>query len=172
MRGSDAKVPFNILQQKKTFLLLVTMFSGVAKLRPLQWTSVVKGLTTWKYTTYPFERIHIDFCKIADKTLFVIFDTYSKWIEAITMMRTEARIVCEELRKIFKNFGLPKFIVSDDGPQFSSEYFIKFCESNGITVLKSPSYHPQSNGSAERAVQTVKQALKKSLIDLKTKHIP
>ena len=48
---------------------------------------------------------------------------------------------------------------------------MKFCESNGIIVLKYPCYHPKSNGSGERAVQTIKQCLKKSIIDLKTQHI-
>lgn len=51
-----------------------------------------------------------------------------------------------------------------------SREYISFCENSGIECLKSPAYHPQSNGSAERAVQTVKTGLKKYLIDPKYLH--
>lgn len=70
---------------------------------------------------------------------------------------------------IFAIFGLPKQVVSDNGPPFGSKNFLDFCKSNGIECLKSPPYHPQSNGSAERGVQTIKSALKKFLLDPKTK---
>lgn len=120
--------------------------------------------TKWRETTYPFERIHVDFCKIGSITILVLF---SKWIDCKIMKKTDAKTVCEELRQIFVIFGLPTTLVSDNGPPFSSDFLIKF--SNGIEVLKSPPYHPQSNGSAERAVQTVKVTLKKLMIDNRTK---
>lgn len=128
-------------------------------------------LTTWKPTTYPFERIHVDFCKIENITILVLVDSFTKWIDCVIMRKTDAKTVCDELRKIFVIFGLPTSIVSDNGPPFSSEYFIGFCRMNGMEVLKSPAYHPQSNGSAERAVQTVKQCLRKFMIDRKMKDL-
>ena len=36
-----------------------------------------------------------------------------------------------------------------------------FMKNNGIHHIKSPSYHPSSNGLAERAVQTLKESLRK-----------
>ncbi|KAI8117697.1 hypothetical protein CVS40_10440 [Lucilia cuprina] len=129
-------------------------------------------LTTWKMPEKPFERIHIDFCKIENITILVIVDTFFKWIEAKIMKSTTSKSVNENLRSFFSIFGLPTELVSDNGPPFSSKEFTEFCINSGIKVLKSPPYHPQSNGSAERAVQTVKSSLKKYLLDPKVKHKP
>lgn len=46
--------------------------------------------------------------------------------------------------------------------------FEEFCKLHGIRLSHSPPYHPQSNGLAERTVQSVKCNLKKLLIDCKS----
>ena len=50
-------------------------------------------------------------------------------------------------------------MVSDNGPQYSSECFQKFAASYGFTHTTSSPMHPQSNGEAERAVQTASLGL-------------
>lgn len=58
--------------------------------------------------------------------------------------------------------GIPEQFISDDGPQFSVHTFAKFGEEYGFThILNSPRY-AQANGEVERAVQTVKNLLKKN----------
>ena len=59
------------------------------------------------------------------------------------------------LRDLFARFGIPKQIVSDNGPQFVSEDFQTFARSNGIHHITSAPYHPATNGLAERSVQTL-----------------
>ncbi|XP_017482686.1 PREDICTED: uncharacterized protein K02A2.6-like [Rhagoletis zephyria] len=99
-------------------------------------------------------------------------DAFSQWIDVKDMKITSAGALILELRRIFSYFGLPNTIVSDNGPPFNSAEFTDFCTSNSIKCLKSPPYHPQSNGAAERAVQTVENGLRKSLDDNKIKTLP
>ena len=67
------------------------------------------------------------------------------------------------MKSIFSCHGLPETLCSDNGPQFSSQETADFItSSNGIQHVTSSPYFPQSNGMAERYVQTAKQLLKQS----------
>ena len=57
----------------------------------------------------------------------------------------------------------PEQIVSDNGPQFTSDEFKWFCKSNGIRHITSAPYHPSTKGAIERAVQTMKKSLKSTV---------
>ena len=78
-----------------------------------------------------------------------------------------ASTTIEILRGLFSSYGLPETIVSDNAPGFISKEFQKFTTANGIRHIVSPPYHPASNGAAERAVQVVKQALRKHVLDIR-----
>ena len=67
----------------------------------------------------------------------------------------------EHLRNIFATHGLPEMLVTDNAAYFTSQEFQDFTKLNGIRHVTSAPYHPASNGLAERAVQTVKEFLKK-----------
>ena len=56
--------------------------------------------------------------------------------------------------------GIPDHVISDNGPQYSSDGFKAFSEEYGFVHITSSSLYPQSNGEAERAVQTAKNILK------------
>nr|VZI37893.1 unnamed protein product [Spirometra erinaceieuropaei] len=66
------------------------------------------------------------------------------------------------LRRIFSQHGLAEVLVSDNGSQFTSSTFEVFCRQPNIQHLRSPPYHPQSNGQAERIVDKFKRALLKA----------
>lgn len=56
--------------------------------------------------------------------------------------------------------------ITDNGSNFTSEYFKNFLEQNGIRYSRTAPYHPASNGLAERAMQTSKERLKNIIEEL------
>lgn len=87
-------------------------------------------------------------------------DTYSKYVGFIRVTNTNSEEIIEKLINLFAQFGLPKQIVTDNGVQFISSEFDKFCKHYGIQHIWSAPYHPSSNGEAEPFVQTFKHAMK------------
>lgn len=95
------------------------------------------------------------------KHFLVVVDALTKWPEIFMAATTTSAATIEILREIFARFGMPSTLVSDNGTQFSSEVFANFCAENGVHHIFTPPYHPQSNGQAERFVDTLKRALRK-----------
>ncbi|XP_048003061.1 uncharacterized protein K02A2.6-like [Leguminivora glycinivorella] len=117
----------------------------------------------WPYITEPWTRLHVDFLgPIENESFFVIVDSTTKWIEIFRMPRTTTSSVIKVLCETFSRFGLPRSIVSDNGPQFCSAQYDQFLQSNGIKKILTPTYHPASNGAAENAVKLCKKAIKKA----------
>ena len=58
-------------------------------------------------------------------------------------------------------FGLPAILISDNGKQFNSNSFTKFCTSLGIKQRFTSVEHPQSNGQAKLANRIILGGLKK-----------
>ena len=62
------------------------------------------------------------------------------------------------------NLGVPNIIVSDSGPQYTSAEFKDFMKPWQIEHRISSPRNPQSNGMAERCVQTMKASLIKTIV--------
>jgi len=63
------------------------------------------------------------------------------------------------MKDVFAQFGAPKEVVSDNGPQFISEEFRDLAARFRFNHVTSSPYLPNANGEAERAVQTAKRIL-------------
>ena len=126
----------------------------------------------WEQPRGPWSRLHIDFAGPLDGvSYFVLVDAYSKWPEVVPLSHATSSSTTSTLRRIFSVHGIPDVIVSDNGTQFASALFSEFCRSLNIQHIHSPPYHPQSNGQAERFVDTFKRALLKSRGEGKTEDI-
>ena len=115
----------------------------------------------WQYPSAPWDRIHIDFGEWKGIHFPVMVDAYSKWPEVREMHSTTTLRTIEVLREIFATHGFPRVIVSENGPQFTSEDFSTYLLGNHIVHRLSAPYHPATNGLAESMVKIVKQWLSK-----------
>ena len=104
------------------------------------------------------------------KLLLVTTDYFSKWIEADAFASIKDRDVN---RFIWKNivcqFGIPRSIVSDNGPQFDSWVCRDFFQELKIKNLYSTPRYPQSNGQSKASNKTLLTTLKKRLDSAKGK---
>lgn len=91
----------------------------------------------------------------------IVVDACSKWLEIHCMKSTTSSATIQKLRGIFATHGLPTTLVSDNGTNFTSSEFEQFMRRNGIKHMKVSSYHPASNGQAERAVRIFKEGFEK-----------
>ena len=82
----------------------------------------------------------------------VVVDAHTKWIEVVPMSNSTSFSPIQKLRTLFAQFGIPRTVVTDNGPCFISEEFREFMVMNGIHHIRSSPYNPASNGLAERAV--------------------
>ena len=106
------------------------------------------------------------------KLLLVATDYFSKWIEAEAFASIKDKDVVRFLWKsIVCRYGIPRSIVSDNGPQFDSRVYRDFCEGLNIKNLYSTPRYPQSNGQAEASNKTILTALKKRLDSAKGKWV-
>lgn len=116
----------------------------------------------WPKTETPWERVHIDYAGPLDGDFFlVVVNAHTKWPEIIRTASATSHATIGILRGLFARFGMPNTLVSDNGTQFTSGEFAEFCLSNGVHHVTSAPFHPQSNGHAERFVDTFKRALTK-----------
>uniref|UniRef100_W6NQT5 RNA-directed DNA polymerase n=1 Tax=Haemonchus contortus TaxID=6289 RepID=W6NQT5_HAECO len=123
---------------------------------------VKNTLCSWPHPDSPWTWIHIDFAGPHEGISYlVIVDAFSKWHEVIPMTSTTTTATLKELNRLFTQFAFPHVIVSDNGTQFTSAEFQKFCRHRVIEHVRSPPFHPQSNGQNERFVDTFKRSLLK-----------
>lgn len=115
----------------------------------------------WEKTERQWSRIHIDFAgPINGYSFFIMIDSFSKWIEVNYTKTPSTEFCIKSMLYLFARFGIPDKVVSDNGTQFTSEKFEEFLKSHGIQHSLTATYYPATNGAAENAVKTIKNALK------------
>ena len=94
------------------------------------------------------------------RLLLILVDSFSGWPEVIRVPNKKNFTIEHILRVIFSRNGISKPLVSDNASEFCDEDLNLWLEKIGCKPYKTLPYHPQSNGLAERMVQTVKMGLK------------
>ncbi|KII60877.1 hypothetical protein RF11_04416 [Thelohanellus kitauei] len=61
----------------------------------------------------------------------------------------------------FSRFGLPRWLITDNGKQFTSHELEDCCLTKELKHVRKTPFHSRSNGFAERALRTIKDKLAK-----------
>lgn len=118
----------------------------------------------WPWPAQQWSRIHADFLgPIEGKLYLVVVDARTKWLEVFNVSSTSANNVINKFSELFARWGIPRQLVTDNGPPFTSREVTTFLNKQGIQHLYSAPYHPASNGAAENAVRTIKKVIKKAI---------
>lgn len=99
------------------------------------------------------------------KYIVVLQDYATKFMVAGAFKDTRTENLVSWLIEIFSMFGWPAVLVCDRGSQFESAMFNKFLADNNIKLNFASVGHHQTNGLAERAIRTVEDMLRTSVLD-------
>ena len=115
----------------------------------------------------PWSHIALDFvtglpASQGNTTILTIVDRFSKMVHfaALPKLPSAAETADLLVSHVVRLHGIPRDIVSDQGPQFTSRVWQAFCRGIGAIVSLSSGYHPQTNGQAERANQALEATLR------------
>ena len=107
---------------------------------------------------------HFPIVPAQNKFLLVTIDCFTKWVEAEAFPTIKDKDVTRFLwKRIICCFGIPRVIISYNGPQFDSFNYKKFCVELGIRNLYSSPCYPQFNRQVEATNKSLLDALKKRL---------
>ena len=127
-------------------------------------------IPTWKW-----EMINMDFITGLPRTqrkydsIWVIVDRLTKSAHFLPVRTTYSAEDYARLyvREIVRLHGVPTSIISDRGAQFTANFWRSFQKGLGTQVNLSTAFHPQTDGQAERTIQTLEDMLRACIIDFK-----
>jgi len=110
----------------------------------------------------PWQEISIDIIGPLPRSnemnaIVVIIDWFTKMIR---LKATTTNVSLEGIAKIYRDkiwklHGIPRKILSDRGPQFTSKFMEELTKALGIKRQLSTAYHPQTDGQTERINQEI-----------------
>ena len=98
------------------------------------------------------------------KYLLVCIEHFSKWVEVIPLRSKKPSEVRDAfIQAVLTRFGAPAEVLTDRGGEFEAE-FAKMLMDSYIDHRTTSADHPQTDGLAERMIQTMKLGIKKLIL--------
>lgn len=109
----------------------------------------------------PMELLSLDFLSIGHPedtyhNVLVMVDHFTKFAWAVPTKDQTATTTAKVLsNRIIQQFGVPKRLLSDQGPNFESNLMKELCNLYGMSKSHTTPYHPAGNGACERLNRTL-----------------
>ena len=137
--------------------------------------AVDPGIGHFSVPDQRFSAIHLDVVgplpeSEGQKYLLTVLCRTSRWLEAYPMASASSLECSKAFMQWASRFGVPRLAISDNGNSFVANLYQDMMKTFNVDVKFTPAYHAASNGAIERRHQTIKNALKASLIDMGNKH--
>lgn len=112
--------------------------------------------------TAPWQKVGMDLFHLNGKDYLIVIDYYSNFPEMALLTSITASSVIIHVKSIFARHGIPRIVVSDNGPCFKCKEWQQFAGHYNFQHVTSSPLYAQSNGKAEKGVHILKQLLKKA----------
>jgi hypothetical protein len=96
--------------------------------------------------------------------MLVAVDKFTKWVEAAPVTTQDSKAVINFIKSIIFCSGVPHSIITDNGTNFTSKEFKKYCGSMGIKLKFASVAHPKTNGQVKKANGLICNSIKKRLL--------
>ncbi|MBW0488346.1 hypothetical protein O181_028061 [Austropuccinia psidii MF-1] len=119
---------------------------------------------------HPWDTINMDWvaglvpgAKENVNACLVIADRYRKIVRCLPSHKVDIAMDTGLFfwNNIIFTCGVPKIIISDRDPKFTSEFCTNLYDILGTKLAFSTAYHPQTNGLAERMIQTMEEIIRR-----------
>jgi transposase InsO family protein len=110
----------------------------------------------------PWSKVGTDLFSFNNRAYLITVDYFSNFWEVDCLTDTRSSTVIHKLKAHFARHGIPDIVISDNGPQYSSQEFKQFSTVWEFKHITSSPAYPQSNGKAESAVKTAKHLMEKA----------
>ena len=88
-----------------------------------------------------------------------IIDHFTKFTASYLLNSKEALEIFPYIKNFMKNFGFPKYLITDNGKEFKNKILKEFCISNNVIFIHGLPYCPHSQGVVERVHRIIKFGL-------------
>ena len=118
-------------------------------------------LIAHKVPSRAWMKVGTDIFTLNGRNYLVTTDYFSQFIEVDFLHSLLSSEIIGKLKGNFARHGIPEILISDNGPQYSSIEFKRFCQQWSIEHRKISPGNSKANGLAESSVKIIKKMMMK-----------
>ena len=118
------------------------------------------------FTSFPMEIWAMDivgpltYTSSGKRYILVATDLFSRWVETVALADQSAKSVAKAfIEAVVLRHGIPQALLTDQGTNFESHLMKEVCALLKINKLRTSTFHPRTDGQAERMNRTIKERI-------------